>query len=78
MLAEGHTIPVAWDGTDAGSAPASTRPWRPGSPCRRPGGTPAALCALAAEILPRHQGRGLSAAVLRAMAGLAADGGLTT
>ena len=38
VLAEGHTIPVAWDGTDPGSARASTRPWSPGSRCGRRAG----------------------------------------
>lgn len=32
VLAEGHTIPVAWDGTDAGEQ-VLTRPSPPGSPC---------------------------------------------
>jgi GNAT superfamily N-acetyltransferase len=71
VLAEGHTIPVAWDGTDSGLGPGIDAALESGFALRAAGGTPTALCALAAEILPRHQGRGLSAAVLRAMAGLA-------
>jgi hypothetical protein len=76
VLAEGHTIPVAWDGTDAGLGPGIDASLAAGFALRASGGTPSALCALAAEILPRHQDRGLSAAVLRAMAGRASGAGL--
>jgi GNAT superfamily N-acetyltransferase len=76
VLAEGHTIPVAWDGADAALGPGIDASIAAGFALRAAGGTPTALCALAAEILPRHQGRGLSATVLRAMAGLASGAGL--
>jgi hypothetical protein len=76
VLAEGHTIPVAWDGTDAGLGPGIDASISAGFALQATGGTPAALCALAAEIPPQHQGRGLSPLMLRAMAGLAADAGL--
>jgi GNAT superfamily N-acetyltransferase len=76
VLAEGHTIPVAWDGTDAGLGPGIDASLEAGFRLRAAGGTPSALCALAAEILPRHQGHGLAPAMLRAMAGLAAEAGL--
>ena len=33
VLAEGHTIPVAWDGTDAGLGPGIDASSPPGSPC---------------------------------------------
>jgi hypothetical protein len=38
VLAEGHTIPVAWMARTRRSAPASTRPSRPGPPCGRRAG----------------------------------------
>jgi hypothetical protein len=76
VLAEGHTIPVAWDGTDVALGPGIDASLEAGFALRAAGGTPTALCALAAEILPRHQGRGLSDTVLRAMAGLASGAGL--
>ena len=43
---------------------------------RAAGGQPTAVCALAAEIPPRHQGRRLSGVLLQAMAGLGRDAGL--
>jgi GNAT superfamily N-acetyltransferase len=76
VLAEGHTIPVAWDGTDTGLGPGIDASIAAGFALRAAGGTPSAVCALAAEIPPRHQGRGLSPVMLRAMAGLATDAGL--
>jgi GNAT superfamily N-acetyltransferase len=75
VLAEGHTIPVAWDGTDAGLGPGIDATIAAGFSLRAAGGTPTALCALAAMIVPGHQGRGLAEVVLRAMSGLARDGG---
>ena len=78
VLAEGHTIPVTWDGTDAGLGPGIDASLAAGFALRAAGGTPSALCALAAEIPPRHQGRGLSPIMLRAMAGLAAAPGWPT
>ncbi len=67
---------MASDGTDPGLGPGIDAAPEAGFALRAAGGTPTALCALAAEILPRHQGHGLSAAVLRAMAGLASGAGL--
>ena len=76
VLAEGHTIPVAWDGTDVGLGPGIDASIAAGFALRAAGGTPSAVCALAAEIPPRHQGRGLSPVMLQAMAGLATGAGL--
>lgn len=76
VLAEGHAIPVDWDGTDPGLGPGIDASLAAGFALQAAGGTPSAVCALAAEIPPRHQGRGLSPVMLRAMAGLAADAGL--
>ena len=73
VLAEGHSLPCPWDGTDEGlpqgideavvAAFASGRP-------------PGAVCALAAEVAPSARVRGLSAAVLQHMRELAAAHGL--
>ncbi len=77
VLGEGHTIPVTWDGTDAGLGPGIDASLAGGFALRAAGGTPSALCALAAEIPPDRQGHGLSPIMLRAMAGRAAEAGLT-
>ena len=76
VLAEGHTIPAAWDGTDAGLGPGIEATIAAGFELRAAGGQPTAVCALAAEIPPRHQGKRLSAVLLTAMGGLARDAGL--
>jgi len=70
VLAEGHTIPVAWDGTDQGLGPGIDATLAAGFGLRAAGGQPTAVCALAAEIPPRHQGRRLSGMLLQGMAGL--------
>ena len=76
VLAEGHTIPVAWDGTDPGLGPGIDATLAAGFGLRAAGGQPTAVCALAAEIPPRHQGRRLSGMLLQGMAGLGRDAGL--
>jgi GNAT superfamily N-acetyltransferase len=76
VVAEGHTIPVHWDGTDEGLGPGIDATIAGGFAHHESGGRPNALCALAAEILPAEQGRGLAPAMLRAMAGLAREAGL--
>ena len=76
VLAEGHTIPVAWDGTDQGLGPGIDATLAAGFGLRAAGGQPTAVCALAAEIPPRHQGRRLSGMLLQGMAGLGRDAGL--
>ena len=75
VLAEGHSIPVPWDGTDAGLGPGIDEAIAAGFSLRAAGGAPDTLCALAAEIVPGHQGRGLAEVLLRAMSGLAQGGG---
>jgi hypothetical protein len=77
ILAKGHTIPMAWDGTDAGLGPGIDATMAGAFELHAAGGRPTAVSALAAEIPPRHQGKRLSAAVLTAMAGLARDAGLS-
>jgi GNAT superfamily N-acetyltransferase len=76
VLAEGHTVPLAWDGTDKGLGPGIDATLAAAFGLRADGGQPTAVSALAAEIPPRHQGRRLSAVLLTAMAGLARDAGL--
>lgn len=76
VLAEGHTIPVAWDGTDAGLGPGIDATLAAGFGLQAAGGQPTALSALAAEIAPSHQHRGLAGVLLRAMNSLAREGGL--
>ena len=76
VLAEGHTIPVAWDGSDSGLGPGIDASIAAGFELRAASGQPTGVCALAAEIPARHRGRHLSPVLLRAMASLARDAGL--
>jgi hypothetical protein len=76
VLAEGHTIPVAWDGADSSLGPGIDATIAAGFSLREAGGQPTAVSALAAEIPPQHQGRRLSPVILQAMASLAAAAGL--
>ena len=71
VIAEGHTIPCEWDGTADGlgegidaTMDAALWAWESGR-------APTALCAMAAEVRPRFQGRGLADRVLDVMAGTA-------
>jgi GNAT superfamily N-acetyltransferase len=76
VLAEGHTIPLPWDGSPAGLGPGIDHAIQAGFALLRPGGRPAALLALAAEVLPGSRERGLSRVLLEEMRRLAADAGL--
>ena len=76
VLAEGHTVPLAWDGTDPGLGPGIDATVAAAFELREAGGKPTAVSALAAEIPPRHQGRGLSSTLLRTMSRLARDAGM--
>ena len=76
ILAEGHTIPCAWDGTPAGLGAGIDDVAAAGFALLESGRPANALSALAAEVPERHRARGLSGAVLRAMVGLAAAAGL--
>ena len=60
VLAEGHTIPVGWDGTYAGLGPGIDATIAAGFRLRSAGGQPTAASALAAEIPPQHRSRGLA------------------
>jgi GNAT superfamily N-acetyltransferase len=77
VLAEGHTAPLLWDHTDAGLGDGIDAAITAAFAGRAAGAEPTALCALAAEIRPQFQGRGLAVRMLEAMAGLAREAGLS-
>jgi hypothetical protein len=68
VLAEGHTVPIAWDGSVEG-LPAGFDGALAGA---FGGGEPNTLCAMAIEILPAHQSRRLSVPMLEEMKAIAA------
>ena len=71
VLAEGHTVPIAWDGTVDG-LPAGFDGALEGAFA---GADPNTLCAMAVEILPAHQSRRLSVPMLEQMKAIAAREG---
>lgn len=71
VLAEGHTVPIAWDGTVQG-LPEGFDGALEGA---FGGAEPNTLCAMAVEILPAHQSRRLSVPMLEAMKAIAAREG---
>ena len=77
VLAEGHTVPVAWDDTDEGLGPGIDATIADAFRLRAAGGQPTAVSAMAAEVPPSHQGRGLASVMLRSMADLTREAGLT-
>lgn len=76
VLAEGHTVPVAWDGTDEDLGPGIDATIRGAFQLRAAAGRPTAVSAMAAEVPPQHQGRSLAPVMLKAMAALAREAGL--
>jgi hypothetical protein len=76
VLAEGHTMPVTWDGTTDGLGPGIDSSLQGGFELRSAGGAPSALCALAAEIPASHRERRLARVLLQHMVGLARSAGL--
>jgi hypothetical protein len=74
VLAEGHSVPIRWDGTveglPAGIDGAFERAFEDEEPN--------ALCAMAIEILPAHQSRRLSVPMLEQMKAIAAREGFET
>ena len=76
VLAEGHTATCRWDGTVAGLGDGIDSMLTAALEAHDAGTPPTALCALGAEIPPRHRGRGLAAPLLDAMAALGAEHGL--
>jgi hypothetical protein len=67
VLAEAHTMPLAWDGTVEGLGSGIDASIAAGFELRATGGTASALCALAAEIPPRNRGRRLAGLILEHM-----------
>jgi GNAT superfamily N-acetyltransferase len=76
VLGEGHTAPCHWDGTPDGLGDGIDAMIVAALEAHGAGRPPNALCALAAEIRPRFQGRGLARRMIDAMAELALDAGL--
>jgi hypothetical protein len=76
VMARGHSVPVAWDGSDAGLRPGIDATITDGFALRSAAGTPTALSALSAEVPVRYRSRGLAPAVLTAMSALASQDGL--
>jgi GNAT superfamily N-acetyltransferase len=76
VLAQGHSIPLSWDGTVDG-LPAGIDGALPAAvELKRGGGKPNTLCAMAVEISQHAQGRGLSRLMLEAMRDVGAAHGL--
>ena len=71
VLAEGQTIPCAWDGTLHGLGPGIDDTMTNAFGLHESGGRPDTLCALAAKIPRRHQEKRLAAVVLTGMADIA-------
>jgi GNAT superfamily N-acetyltransferase len=73
LVAEGHTLAIPWDATEGGLPAGFDGIFEPAF-----GDEPkTALCAMAAEIWPQHQGGGLAARLLEAMGDLGRAYGYT-
>ncbi len=70
VVAEGHSVPCRWDGTPDGLGAGIDAMLVDAFDAHARGVAPTALCAMAAEIRPRFQGRGLAARILDAMTDL--------
>jgi hypothetical protein len=71
VVAEGHTVPVAWDRSPEGLGDGIDAMIVAAFEARARGDRTTALCALAAEIRPAFQGRGLAIRMLHEMAWIA-------
>ncbi len=76
LLAEGHTVPFYWDGNPDHLSNGIDDAISDGMRSKDRGETPNTLCALAAEIPPAHQSKGLAPTVLKAMSDTARANGL--
>ncbi|MBW3605882.1 MAG: hypothetical protein KY460_13455 [Actinobacteria bacterium] len=76
VLAETHTVPCWWDGSDDGLGPGIDATMADAFARLDRGEPPNALCALAAEVAPDARSRGLAAETLRQMRRVAAAHGL--
>jgi GNAT superfamily N-acetyltransferase len=77
VVAEGHTIPLAWDGTAEGLPAGIDGLVEDAFRLLEEGGEPTALSALAIEIRATAQGRGLSRSMIEAMGGIAREHGFS-
>lgn len=71
VVAEGHTAPCWWDGTDDGLSTGIDETLNEAFALYRGGAEVNTLCALAAEIPPRSRAKGLAAEILSSMADIA-------
>lgn len=78
VLAEGHTIPVAWDGRLDHLGPGIDASIAAGFALKAQDTTANTLCALAAEIPLRHRDRRVAAVLLDHMGPLARSAGFTS
>jgi GNAT superfamily N-acetyltransferase len=76
VVAEGHTMPCVWDGSLAGLGDGIDAAIIAACEAHAGGERPTALCAMAAEIRPAYQGRGLALRMLSEMAALGRRHGL--
>ncbi len=76
LLAEGHTVPCWWDGSDHALSSGVDQTLRAAFDLLDAGDAANTLCAMAAEIPPGSRGRGLARVILEAMAGIAERAGL--
>jgi GNAT superfamily N-acetyltransferase len=76
VVAEGHSLPLAWDGTVEGLPAGIDGAMHAAFGLPETDGEASTLCAMAIEIPPRHQRQGLSRTMVAAMSRIAADHGL--
>lgn len=76
LLAEGHTVPCWWDGTDEGLSSGVDQTLQAAFQRFDADSRVNTLCAMAAEIPPRSRGRGLARVILQAMGTIAERSGL--
>jgi GNAT superfamily N-acetyltransferase len=75
VAAEGHSLPLLWDGTAAGLPAGIDGAMAAAFDLQEAGGEANTLCAMAIEIPPRHQRQGLSRTMIAAMTRVAANHG---
>ena len=75
-IAEGHCLPITWDGTVGGLPQGIDAAVLTGFELAESGGMPDTICALAIEVPPAVGRRGVSREMIRAMASLAVKAGL--
>ncbi len=75
LIAAGHAIPLAWDGTAEGLPEGWDGALEVGFQDYEQGRAPTALCGLSIVVSPKAQGQGLSELMVRAMKDIAAADG---